>query len=124
MGYCVCGSSPICFCSGGSRYYEEKIIEGVLHCRSTPLGKWEVSEGVIPDVENSLPREMKWQPIETAPRDGTRILCWCGEYVDICFMQDKYEVGEVWMTDNCVDFGGYEMPSHWMPLPEAPDMRK
>jgi hypothetical protein len=60
------------------------------------------------------------QPIETAPKDGTCILCWCGTYWDICYRQHKYGVGDVWMTDSCADFGGYENPTLWMPLPPAP----
>ena len=64
---------------------------------------------------------MEWQPIETAPKDGSSILCWCGEYADICYMQDKFGVGKVWMTASCVEFGSYETPTHWMPWPEAPN---
>lgn len=65
---------------------------------------------------------MKWQPIETAPRDGTRVLGWCNDkYVDICYIEHKDSVGDVWMTDNCQDFGGWENPTHWMPLPDKPE---
>lgn len=61
-----------------------------------------------------------WQPMETAPKDGTRILGWCRNHADICYLQNKHGVGYVWMTDSCVDFGGWENPTHWMPQPDAP----
>jgi hypothetical protein len=64
--------------------------------------------------------ELYWRPIETAPMDGTEILGWCGDYVDICYMVDHYSYGEVWRTAKCEDFGGYETPTHWMPLPDPP----
>lgn len=73
----------------------------------------------------------KWQPIETAPKDGTEILgiyayrnsspdyaliCWNGKsWVGMC---DGYRCiesqGDTW-TD-------YNEPfcTHWMPLPEPP----
>lgn len=69
-----------------------------------------------------------WQPISTAPKDGTRIIGWCGsegyEYADICYWEQKPNVGEVWMTDSCADYGGYETPAYWMPLPLAPQGEK
>ena len=68
--------------------------------------------------------EDRWMLIETAPKDGTSILCWCDNNAEICWSVQKHGVGMVWMTDNCVDFGGYESPTHWMPLPEAPAMKE
>jgi len=86
----------------------------------------------------------EWQPIETAPRDGTRILLYCAytdapddertrvgwwNWVDICGF--GYEDDEH-MPDPCfmdattrahnAEYGGYwdapEYPAtHWMPLP-------
>ncbi|MGL5016260.1 MAG: DUF551 domain-containing protein [Bacteroidales bacterium] len=58
-----------------------------------------------------------WELINTAPRDGTRILAWCGGYADICYTTGDEER---WMTDFCADFGGHETPTHWMPLPTKP----
>lgn len=70
----------------------------------------------------------EWQPIETAPKDGTTILAW-SIYTDICTVE--------WRVDNFVpvcdgrqviesqsDFGtdykDVSPLSHWMPLPEPP----
>ena len=60
----------------------------------------------------------EWQPIETAPRDGTEILA-------------AQLVRETeWIRQVCVFFAGEWMvswdhrsmdPSHWMPLPEPPE---
>lgn len=72
-----------------------------------------------------------WQDISTAPRDGTRILAyfdnygWCtAKFVD-CVKTDGTVVYAYWANDpdNSREesfFCGYETPSHWMPLPEAP----
>jgi hypothetical protein len=68
--------------------------------------------------ESRLSADM-WQPIETAPTDGTKILGWCGSFCDICYRDRKFG-NDVWMTDGCADFGGSENPTHWMPMPEAP----
>ncbi len=59
----------------------------------------------------------EWQPIETAPKDGTHILGWCKRYgaIEVWWFQDMhYYAG--WM-----DSGDSEPePSHWMPLPTLP----
>lgn len=84
-----------------------------------------------------------WRPIETAPKDGTRVLVWlCGE-------AHVAEYCAVWHPDNkrwCVRepanlrgepsnvvkdisqvlidgrpiLGTHAGPTHWMPLPEPP----
>lgn len=60
---------------------------------------------------------MKWQPIETAPRDGTRVLIYNGEDVleaRYCFGCWQDPVYSEWMGDVA------GKPTHWMPLPEPP----
>lgn len=64
-----------------------------------------------------------WQPIETAPRDKTRVLLWCtaGRY------HNPFSVtGYFLVEQNCrswVDtYSGEDLPppTHWMPLPPPP----
>ncbi len=62
----------------------------------------------------------EWQPIETAPRDGTRVLVYEPGHPsyedDAGFIDLAYHLyGEVWASVN----GGSE-PTHWMPLPDPP----
>jgi len=82
---------------------------------------------------------MDWQPIETAPRDGTVIHLWGAHYPDVvvgwwtgnrhypwAFIDDTKQA----LTGCCEDeetgrimpnafSAGYE-PTHWMPLPPPP----
>jgi hypothetical protein len=61
---------------------------------------------------------MTWQPIESAPRDGTRILTVrSGSYVSI--MRSDYH-GRYWITERDDPPSSGSQPTHWMPLPEAP----
>lgn len=53
----------------------------------------------------------EWQPIETAPRDGTIILSFdtsAGIPIDLAH----------WLNGTWRDDGGE--PTHWMPLPSPP----
>jgi hypothetical protein len=82
---------------------------------------------------------MKWNPIETAPKDGSEIL---GYRKDCGILLIRYTAPIDFMTDTemenlddfsaesydwfCADFIGGERldgdtcPTHWMPLPEPP----
>ena len=72
---------------------------------------------------------MEWQPIETAPKDGTRILVNFHGRVKEVFWDDPY--GEnmtfaIWCVDDD-KHGPYPLrgysegdDTHWMPLPEPP----
>lgn len=65
---------------------------------------------------------MKWQPIETAPKDGTKILLGCpasrgySGVVEKCYWH-KWDNGKGkwwdWVTP--------DKPTHWMPLPTPPE---
>lgn len=62
-----------------------------------------------------------WQLIETAPKDGTRILATDGYEVE----KIRWQRG-VWVIRNCSDpFYDEEWdentPTHWMPLPKPPE---
>lgn len=82
---------------------------------------------------------MKWQPIETAPKDGSLFLCWVaavryGEtdegqpyqqdvsQVDFC----SWRNGPANMPEHgyfdpcCGQIGDSQDVTHWMPLPPAP----
>lgn len=54
-----------------------------------------------------------WQPIETAPRDGSFVLIACGDVY-----KARYdEIEDMWFFD--VD-GCAVDPTHWRPLPAPP----
>lgn len=72
-----------------------------------------------------------WKPIETAPKDGTRILMWDAEFTEWKIVQ--WDIGEpsilcgdekYWVTDSegpNPDNHIVENPKYWMPLPAAPE---
>lgn len=64
--------------------------------------------------------EQGWQPIETAPRDGTLVHCWApavaGDYPQPVQRLDRWEgkyAGFGWMRPG-------QPYTHWRPLPAAP----
>lgn len=86
-----------------------------------------------------MTQKMEWQPIETAPQDGTRVILWRG-FTSLGVWKEMV-VGEwhsgawVWpsegdnpsthgeWTEDDLDFGYVDHKSftHWMPLPEPPE---
>lgn len=58
-----------------------------------------------------------WQPIETAPRDGTRVLLFRGEWMES--MGIGYWSND-WMEFTMVGGECFPGPTHWMPLPPPP----
>lgn len=76
---------------------------------------------------------MTWQPIETAPKDGTYILVFPGLWTDVTCSIARYDydtharnpkpfwkrvddMGLVSRSRSC-------QPTHWMPLPEPPEVQ-
>jgi hypothetical protein len=61
-----------------------------------------------------------WQPIETAPKDGTKVLFWSSGTGD-------WPICGRWVDPDGADFSWWGMdksalgnPTHWMPLPAPP----
>lgn len=62
---------------------------------------------------------MAWQPITTAPKDGTAILVWRPKEVD----GPGAHVGVDWWSGNSwYRSRTYQQPTRWMPLPEEPQL--
>lgn len=60
-----------------------------------------------------------WQPIETAPRDGARILVWPTRAFGQLFIEiGLRDFDGAWFTDDASPID--PPPTHWMPLPEPP----
>jgi hypothetical protein len=64
---------------------------------------------------------MNWQPIETAPKDGTRFLAPSidGRTVTIGLWSDQW--GGYWDDLTVGHLNGQWHPTHWMPLPPPPE---
>jgi hypothetical protein len=66
-----------------------------------------------------------WQPIETAPKDGTSVLVygpWKGEFSQLKHPHEIWRghchpVSKLWFISGTLEFVD---PTHWMPLPEPP----
>lgn len=62
-----------------------------------------------------------WQPIETAPRDGTSVLlAWRGSVDHGWYVNLDSENAESYWVYSCEGFRAIEEPTHWMPWPEPP----
>jgi len=69
----------------------------------------------------------EWQPIETAPKDGSFILCaWQSDMVDQGWLfgvhmwrESAQHLGLYGWFFVCTE--RFHKPTHWMPLPEAPE---
>lgn len=63
-----------------------------------------------------------WRPIDSAPKDGTPILCFTPDQSEFGFIDtSKIEIlwwaSDEWQND-CDDV--FFQPTHWMPLPNPP----
>lgn len=89
-----------------------------------------------PPARSSVPQ---WQPIETAPKNGTDVLLWredCGQFIGCYATPDFFVLTQEqldalseeelsshdWFTQwpDARRLDGPELPTHWMPLPDAP----
>jgi len=101
-----------------NRFWMPENPEGRSYVTQGPLAAAPYVECVRVD---SLPG---WQPIETAPRDGT----WFLGFEPGKHLEDQNRVWK-WVDDgadwqgfvDAADMNDYdEQPTHWMPLPEPP----
>lgn len=70
-------------------------------------------------------RMSDWQPIETAPKDGTEVLVYeplLGGEINFASwrVSDAYTSGGTWQTRQWLYTA---RPTHWMPIPNTPEMK-
>lgn len=105
----------------GSLSLGELLMTGQI--RTT---EYEVRKREVDQLHEALARVRKalqsgeglWQPIETAPRDGTGVLVYApygGGFVTQSYYKEMPHNGHMWVVD-C----GEICPTHWMPLPQPP----
>ncbi len=84
-------------------------------------GKWQAAEQRISDLmrerDAALAEARAWQPIETAPKDGTRFLIADKDREVTIGHWDRDEGYEAWRDDEWERLGC--KPLVWMPLPAA-----
>jgi hypothetical protein len=63
-----------------------------------------------------------WQPIETAPKDGSRFLGgWWDKRHGWCWAGCRWEIPGVGVYETAYPYAeGGGRPTHWLPLPEPP----
>jgi hypothetical protein len=71
-----------------------------------------------------------WQPIETAPRDGTSVLVypplWNGRSCSVAHYDNDEHAKPFWKRDDDMGrstFSRAVPPTHWMPIPTPPNAR-
>ncbi len=85
----------------------------------TYTGKTKVTQFSAEEWDAMRPK-IDWQPMETAPRDGSRFLAWCGETGDQGVDMAR------WYGKSPSDPIGYFktrygwIPMWWAPMPETP----
>jgi len=64
----------------------------------------------------------EWQPIETAPRDGTIILVYPDINVSYWGYTKDDDCPHGWIGRYCYTVDNYDTinPTHWMPIPDPP----
>jgi hypothetical protein len=70
---------------------------------------------------------MNWQPIETAPKDGTRFLAYqhigetLGDAIQACqWISEQHPAYRGAHIVTTWDYDSFSGATHWMPLPEPP----
>jgi len=76
-------------------------------------------------------RAPQWQPIETAPKDGTKIVVFNPDreepevawYVPVVFhLDDGEDSGVAWPWKTYDNAYKEEWPDHWQPIPKPPEI--
>jgi hypothetical protein len=68
----------------------------------------------------ALRARSEWRPIETAPKDGTDVLVYCGPDDDPMWGIASWDEDAGWVMWWDTGMKGHTWPSYWIPLPASP----
>jgi Lar family restriction alleviation protein len=76
------------------------------------------SDAAIEQAIAAWNQRSAWQPIETAPGDGTEIFAWDGKGVKVAWCYEGR-----WIYDDEMEspYLTHWHPTHWQPLPQPPN---
>lgn len=84
------------------------------------IRSWCEEKGIDARIQLVEGKIMEWQPIETAPKDGTEIILWNKSWQS---PHSGYYGWRGW--EQAYECGPWKnQPTHWMPLPEPPKRRR
>lgn len=96
-------------------YLEDDLAKS---CARWEGGKPEIKEAL--QALKELREEQDWQSIDSAPKDGTKILTWNGRWQDVSYWTRPNIYTEVMVWQSISGIGHIDQPTHWMHLPELP----
>ncbi len=101
--------------------YERGGIEHVAGCIRHDATLTKLEQRAIRAIAAALRAAPAWQPIETAPRDGTPVWAFNGEQAPMLYIAGEGYALWIWADQVLADVDpSPEQPTHWMPLPEPP----
>lgn len=101
--------------------YADTTIGNIVCAETTPQ---RLESAWVPLLTAALANQQGvggWQPIETAPKDGTRVLlAWDG--VRVGYYLDNSRTGRAWAGWKVPSMEPWpsSQPTHWRPMPEPP----
>ncbi len=96
---------------------ERKHIEAIadaIYSEARDHTEWTSGVRLALNSARAACDESQWRGMDSAPTDGTTVLLWCVAYAEI-----GYYGRRGWRTDEGISL----FPSHWMPLPAAPEVK-
>jgi len=79
-------------------------------------GNAELADLYLQQARAAIAAMQQWQPISTAPRDGTNILTFSLNYCSVRYWGEGEDGDDAWQPRIRGVF-----PTHWMPLSELPE---
>lgn len=119
------------------KVFYRKCLKTLRDDRDRYKHLWEKDSAQAKEIIRELEAKVKefegkieWQPLETAPLDGTPVLLLHKDYCDrllinTAFWETRSNGEWAWHSNGCCDFyQTFSNPKKWMPLPKLPTQTK